>query len=60
MDHLPVHQVIVQAGVIRRLHHQVIPHQVLLLPVHLLVEAVVAEEAAVAEGEVNLLMLKSF
>ena len=57
-----IHQAIVQAGAIRlHLLHQVVLLQVLLHPVHLPVEAVVAvvEEAAVAEEEVNLFMLKS-
>jgi len=57
----PADQVIVQAGVIHLLLHQAILLQVLLPPVHLQVEAVVAaaEEVAVEEEVVNLLMLKS-
>ena len=56
-----VHQAIVQAGAIRHLL-LVVLLQVLLPLVHRLQaeEAVVAEAAAVAEGEVNFLMLKSF
>ena len=61
MVRLTIHQAIVQAGAIRLLHHQVILLQALLPLDHLQVEAVVAvvEEAAVAEEEVNLFMLKS-
>ena len=61
MVRLTIHQAIVQAEAIRLLHHQVILLQALHPLDHLQVEAVVAvvEEAAVAEEEVNLFMLKS-